>query len=111
MTFQLLTTLEKCCLIRDIARSRWFWLAKQIQIHCTTAIKLTGVSGSFSGTMKKITQSSTGAVGKVIEWDSTNAILYFVQSRHSNEGVRRKRNQVAFSGSGQVGGEGGTPLV
>ena len=61
----------------------------------TTAIKLTGVSGSFS-VDEKITQSSTGAVGKVIEWDSTNAILYFVQSRHSNEGVDANGNQVAF---------------
>ena len=65
------------------------------------------MSGSFS-VDEKITQSSTGAVGKVIEWDSTNAILYFVQSRHSNEGVDANGNQVAFQVQVKLVTEGGT---
>ena len=97
---------RKVCLIRDPKSGGS--AASANTLRATTAIKLTGVSGSFS-VDEKITQSSTGAVGKVIEWDSTNAILYFVQSRHSNEGVDANGNQVAFSGSGQVAGEGGTP--
>ena len=97
---------RKVCLIRDPKSGGS--AASANTLRATTAIKLTGVSGSFS-VDEKITQSSTGAVGKVIEFDSTNAIIYFVQSRHSNEGIDANGNQVAFSGSGQISGEGGTP--
>ena len=63
----------------------------------TKAIQLTGVSGSFN-VDEKITQSSTGAVGIVVEWDSTNSLLYYVQTRHNDEGVDSNGNQTAFSG-------------
>ena len=99
---------RKVCLIRDPKSGGS--AASANTLRATTAIKLTGVSGSFS-VDEKITQSSTGAVGKVIEFDSTNAIIYFVQSRHSNEGIDANGNQVAFSGSGQISGEGGTPAT
>ena len=99
---------RKVCLIRDPKSGGA--AASANTLRATTAIKLTGVSGSFS-VDEKITQSSTGAVGKVIEFDSTNAIIYFVQSRHSNEGIDANGNQVAFSGSGQISGEGGTPAT
>ena len=74
----------------------------------TFVVKASSVSGTFE-VDEKITQSSTGAVGKVVEFDSTNAIIYFVQSRHSNEGVDANGNQIAFSSNGQISGEGGTP--
>ena len=97
---------RKVCLIRDPKSGGS--AASANTLRATTAIKLTGVSGSFS-VDEKITQSSTGAVGKVVEFDSTNAIFYFVQSRHSNEGVDANGNQIAFSSNGQISGEGGTP--
>ena len=99
---------RKVCLIRDPKSGGS--AASANTLRATTAIKLTGVSGSFS-VDEKITQASTGAVGKVVEFDSTNAIIYFVQSRHSNEGIDANGNQVAFSGSGQISGEGGTPAT
>ena len=79
----------------------------------TKAINLTGVSGSFV-VDEKITQASTGAVGKVVEWDSTNNILYYIQTRHNDEGVDSNGNQTAFTGTNAVtgaGGASGTPTT
>jgi hypothetical protein len=53
---------------------------------------------------EKITQSTTGAVGRVVEWDSTNNILYFVQERWSDYGIDTSGNYVAFSGANTITG-------
>ena len=79
----------------------------------TKAINLTGVSGSYV-VDEKITQATTGAVGKVVEWDSTNNILYYIQTRHTDEGIDSNGNQTAFSGTNAVtgaGGASGTPTT
>ena len=70
----------------------------------TKAINLTGVSGTFT-IDEEINQASTGAVGKVVEWDSTNNILYYIQTRHNDEGVDSNGNQTAFSGTNVVTGQ------
>ena len=75
-------------------------------LRATKAINLTGVSGSYV-VDEKITQASTGAIGKVVEWDSTNSILYYIQTRHTNEGIDTNGNQTAFSGTNTVSGAGG----
>ena len=33
---------------------------------------------------EEINQASTGVVGKVVEWDVLNRILYYVQTRHND---------------------------
>jgi hypothetical protein len=48
---------------------------------------------------EKITQATTGAVGTVVSWDSTNRILYYIQPRFTNEGVDSNGNKTAFSGT------------
>jgi len=80
--------------------------ASATTLRATKAINLTGVSGSYV-VDEKITQASTGAVGKVVEWDSTNSILYYIQTRHTNEGIDTNGNQTAFSGTNTVSGAGG----
>tara|TARA_B100000575_G_scaffold113257_1_gene90126 strand:+ start:7124 stop:8584 length:1461 start_codon:yes stop_codon:yes gene_type:complete len=95
---------RKVCLIRDPKSGGS--AATATTLRATKVIKLTGVSGSFA-VDEKITQASTGAVGKVVEWDSTNALLYYVQTRHTNEGVDSNGNQTAFSGANVVTGAGG----
>jgi len=72
----------------------------------TKAINITGVSNTFV-VDEKITQASTGAVGKVVEWDTVNNILYYIQTRHTNEGIDTNGNQTAFSGTNVVSGAGG----
>ena len=81
-------------------------VATATTLRATKAINLSGVSGSYV-VDEKITQASTGAVGKVVEWDSTNSILYYIQTRHTNEGIDTNGNQTAFSGTNTVSGAGG----
>ena len=80
----------------------------------TKAVELTGVSGTFT-IDEEINQATTGAVGKVVEWDSTNKILYYIQTRHNDEGVDSNGNQTAFSGTnlitGQSSSANGTPTT
>tara|TARA_B100000242_G_scaffold32187_1_gene19237 strand:- start:8438 stop:9955 length:1518 start_codon:yes stop_codon:yes gene_type:complete len=69
----------------------------------TKAVLLASNSGNFD-TDEKITQATTGAVGKVVEWDATNKILYYCQERFSNHGVDSSGNLIAFSGTNTING-------
>tara|TARA_B100001057_G_scaffold499747_1_gene611595 strand:+ start:3802 stop:5265 length:1464 start_codon:yes stop_codon:yes gene_type:complete len=72
-------------------------------MRATKAIKITGDSGTFAAD-EKITQSTTGAIGKVVEWDSTNKILYYMQTRFTNEGIDSNGNKTAFSSNNTITG-------
>ena len=78
----------------------------------TKAVLLTGTPGSFVAD-EEINQATTGAVGKVVEYDSTNKLLYFIQTRFNDEGVDSNGNATAFSGTNVITGQGssatGTP--
>ena len=95
---------RKITLIRDPLSSGS--AATATTLRGTKAINITGVSGSFV-VDEKITQATTGAVGKVVEWDSSNNILYYIQTRHTDEGIDSNGNQTAFSGTNAVTGAGG----
>ena len=62
-----------------------------------------GGSGTFT-VDEKITQSTTGAQGRVVEWDSTNRILYYVQEKYANYGLDTAGNLTLFSGTNAVSG-------
>ena len=68
------------------------------------AIKMAAAPSTDYTIDEKITQSSTGAVGRVVEWDATNNILYYVQERFANFGINAAGNYVAFSGANTVTG-------
>ena len=103
---------RKICLIRD--PNSGGSAATSTTMRGTKAINLSGVSGTFT-IDEEINQASTGAVGKVVEWDSTNNILYYIQTRHNDEGVDSNGNQTAFSGTNVVTGQSssanGTPTT
>jgi hypothetical protein len=86
--------------------------ASATTLRGTKAVKLTGTPGSFQ-VDEEINQASTGAVGKVVEYDSTNKILYYIQTRFNDEGVDSNGNQTALSGAnaitGQTSSAAGTP--
>jgi len=70
----------------------------------TYATKLTSQSGTFDAD-EKISQATTGAIGKVIEWDSSNSILYYVQERFGDYGTNGTTGAyVAFSGANVITG-------
>ena len=59
---------------------------------------------------EEINQASTGG-GKVVEWDHTNRILYYIQTRHNDLGVdANERYQTAFSDANVITGQGGGAL-
>jgi hypothetical protein len=67
------------------------------------AILTAAGSGSFT-VDEKITQSTTGAVGKVVEHDTTNNIVYYMQTRFNNAGLDSNGNLTAFSGTNTITG-------
>ena len=83
-------------------------------LRATKAIRFAAspTPGSFQ-VDEEINQASTGAVGKVVEYDSTNRVLFYIQTRFNDEGVDSNGNQTAFSGAnvvtGQTSSATGTP--
>ena len=83
-------------------------------LRATKAVRLAAspTPGTFQ-TDEEINQATTGAVGKVVEWDATNRILHYIQTRFNDEGVDSNGNRTAFSGAnvitGQTSGATGTP--
>ena len=70
----------------------------------TNAIHMaSGGSGAYQ-VDEKITQASTGAQGRVVEWDATNRILYYVQEKYSTYGLDTDGNLTLFSGANAVTG-------
>jgi len=70
----------------------------------TKAVLLTGSPGTFTAD-EEINQATTGAVGKVVEFDSTNNILYYIQTRFNDEGCDANGNATAFSGANAITGQ------
>ena len=54
-----------------------------------------GGSGAYQ-VDEKITQASTGAQGRVVEWDATNRILYYVQEKYSTYGLDTGKLNIVF---------------
>ena len=68
------------------------------------AAVFSSVSGTFTAD-EEINQATTGAVGKVVEYDSTNKILYYYQTRFPDVGTDSNGNQTAFSGANAITGQ------
>ena len=78
--------------------------ASATTLRGTLAVKLSGTPGTFT-VDEEINQATTGAVGKVVEYDSSNKILYYIQTRFNDEGVDSNGNQTAFSGGNVITGQ------
>ena len=72
-------------------------------LRSVKAIKLASGAGSFQAD-EKISQATSGAVGKVVEYDSTLRILYYQQERWSDYGTPSDGNKDAFSGTYTITG-------
>ena len=93
---------RKVVLMRDIESGGS--AASATTLRGTKAVLVTSPSGTFTAD-EEINQASTGAVGKVVEWDSSNNILYYIQTRFNDEGVDSNGNLTAFSGANAVTGQ------
>ena len=102
---------RKVSLLRDVKSGGS--AATVTTLRATYAVKINSspTPGTFVAD-ETITQASTGATGIVVEWDSVNNILYYIQTRHNNNGVDSSGNKVALSGTNVItssGGATGTP--
>ena len=68
------------------------------------AAVFSSVSGTFTAD-EEINQASTGAVGKVVEYDATNKLLYWYQTRFPDVGTDSDGNLTAFSGANAITGQ------
>jgi hypothetical protein len=68
------------------------------------AAVFSSVSGTFVAD-EEINQASTGAVGKVVEYDATNKILFWYQTRFPDVGTDTNGNLTAFSGANAITGQ------
>ena len=70
----------------------------------TYVVKASSSSGTFEAD-EIITQTSTGAVGRVVEFDSTLSLLYYQQERFADYGTSSSTGgYVAFSGTNVITG-------
>ena len=104
--FSAVNDFRKIALLRDPTKSASAVTSNTIRL--TKAIKIADspTPGTFTPD-EEINQASTGATGKVVEWDATNKILYYIQTRHNNAGVDANGNLTAFSGANVITGQGG----
>ena len=70
----------------------------------TNALIVSGSIGTNYQADELITQATTGAQGRVIEFDATNKILYYVQEKYSSYGLDTNGNLTAFSTNAAVTG-------
>jgi hypothetical protein len=105
--FSAVNDFRKIALLRDPTKSASAVTSNTIRL--TKAIKIADspTPGTFTPD-EEINQATTGATGKVVEWDSTNKILYYIQTRHNNAGVDASGNLTAFSGANVITGQGGS---
>jgi len=94
---------RRVCLVRDPQSGGS--AASATTLRATKAILVTSPSGNYT-VDEEINQATTGAVGKVVEWDSSNNILYYIQTRFNDEGVDSNGNLTAFSGANTITGQG-----
>ena len=79
------------------------------QARMTYALKLEGITGDFE-VDEKITQASTDATGRVVEWDATRSVLYYLQEQWENYGISSDssnnayQTKVLFNGANQITG-------
>jgi hypothetical protein len=71
----------------------------------TYVVKGSATSGTFEAD-EQIVQTSTGAVGKVVEFDSDRSLLYYQQERFSGFGTSATNSGfTAFSGTNTITGQ------
>ena len=78
-------------------------VASATTVRLTNAVKLSSSSGTFDVDEK--ISNAVGAIGKVVEWDSTNSIIYYHQERYGDYGTNSTTGAfTTFSGTGTITG-------
>ena len=103
---------RRIALLRNPTDSTTGSTATASTLDATKSITFSGTPGSFQAD-EKITQASSGAVGCVVDFNSTTKVLRYIQPQFTNQGVDSNGNLTAFSSTntvtGATSGATGTP--
>jgi len=99
---------RRIVLIRNPIDSGTSSVATADTLDATKSITMSSTSGDFLPD-EKITQSSSNAVGYVVDWNSSTKVLRYIQPQFANQGVDTNGDLVAFTGTDTV--TGGTSSV
>ena len=103
---------RRIALLRNPTDSTTGATATADTLDATKSITFSGTPGSFQAD-EKITQASSGAVGYVVDFNSTTKVLRYIQPQFTNQGVDSNGNLTAFSSTntvtGATSGATGTP--
>tara|TARA_Y100000592_G_scaffold91248_1_gene151094 strand:+ start:29 stop:1420 length:1392 start_codon:yes stop_codon:yes gene_type:complete len=94
---------RRIALLRNPTDSTTGSTATASTLDATKSITFSGTPGSFQAD-EKITQATTGAVGIVIDFNSTTKVLRYIQPQFANQGVDSNGNLVAFASTHTVTG-------
>jgi len=72
-------------------------------LDATKSITFSSTSGDFQ-VDEKITQTTTNAVGYVVDWNSSTKVLRYIQPQFTDQGVNSNGDRIDFSGTSIVTG-------
>ena len=94
---------RRIVLLRNPTDSTTGSTATATTLDGTKSMTFSGTPGSFQAD-EKITQASSGAVGFVVDFNSTTKVLRYIQPQFTNQGVDSDGNLTAFSSTNTVTG-------
>ena len=110
--FNVVNDFRRIVLLKNPVDSGTGSVASASTLDGTKSITFSGTPGTFQAD-EKITQTTTGAVGFVVDFNSTTKVLRYIQPQFTDQGVDSNGNLTAFSTTatvtGGTSGATGTP--
>jgi len=94
---------RRIALLRNPTDSTTSAVATASTLDATKSITFSGTPGSFQAD-EKISQATTGAVGFVVDFNSTTKVLRYIQPQFTDQGVDTDGNLTAFASTHTVTG-------
>ena len=101
--FNVTNDFRRIALLRNPTDSTTGSTASASTLDATKSITFSGSPGTFQAD-EKITQATSGAVGFVVDFNSTTKVLRYIQPQFANQGIDTNQNLTAFTGTATVTG-------
>ena len=101
--FNVTNDFRRIALLRNPTDSTTGSTASASTLDATKSITFSGSPGTFQAD-EKITQATSGAVGYVVDFNSTTKVLRYIQPQFANQGIDTNQNLTAFTGTATVTG-------
>ena len=101
--FNVTNDFRRIALLRNPTDSTTGSTASASTLDATKSITFSGSPGTFQAD-EKITQATSGAVGFVVDFNSTTKVLRYIQPQFANQGIDANQNLTAFTGTATVTG-------